>query len=72
MMATGFEKSSYQSILFNKLSELKTICTIGGLNGGINLFSATSKKAGVIILFNNNFTFQILRAYCDPEGRFNQ
>ena len=37
------------------------------------LFSCcSSKKAGVIILFGNTFTFQISRAYCDPgrEGRF--
>lgn len=35
------------------------------------LFSCyTSTKAGVIILFNNNFTFQISRTYCDPEGWF--
>ena len=37
------------------------------------LFSCcSSKKAGVIILFNNTFTFQISRAYCDPGrgGRF--
>ena len=35
------------------------------------LFSCcTSKKAGVIILFNNNFAFQISRTYCDPGGRF--
>ena len=35
------------------------------------LFSCcSSRKAGVMILFNNNITFQILRTYCDPEGRF--
>ena len=35
------------------------------------LFSCcTSKKAGVVILFNNNFTFQISKTYSDPEGRF--
>ena len=35
------------------------------------LFSCcTSKKAGVAILFNNNFTFQISKTYSDPEGRF--
>ena len=28
------------------------------------------KKAGVIILFNNTFTFQISRTYCDPGGRY--
>ena len=26
----------------------------------------SSKKAGVIILVNNTFTFKISRAYCDP------
>ena len=35
------------------------------------LFSCcTSKKAGVAILFKNNFTFQISKTYSDPEGRF--
>ena len=35
------------------------------------LFSCcTGKKAGVIILFNNNFAFHISRTYCDPGGRF--
>ena len=35
------------------------------------LFSCcSSKKAGVAILFNNNFTFQISKTYSDPEGRF--
>ena len=35
------------------------------------LFSCcSSRKAGVMILFNNNITFQISRTYCDPEGRF--
>ena len=35
------------------------------------LFSCcTGKKAGVIILFNNNFAFQISRTYCDPGERF--
>ena len=30
----------------------------------------TSKSAGIAILFNNNFDFQISKAYTDPEGRF--
>ena len=34
------------------------------------LSCCTSKKAGVAILFNNNFTFQISKTYSDPEGRF--
>lgn len=35
------------------------------------LFSCcSSKKAGVAILFNNNFDFQISKSYIDPEGRF--
>ena len=35
------------------------------------LFSCgSSKKAGVAILFNNNFNFQISKVYSDPEGRF--
>ena len=51
MMATGFEKSSYQSILFKKLNELKTICTIGGLNAGINLFSAAGPVKRKVLSF---------------------
>ena len=35
------------------------------------LFSCcTSNKAGVAILFNNNFSFQLMKAYTDPKGRF--
>ena len=35
------------------------------------LFSCcSSKKADVIILFNNTFTCQISRTYCDPGGRY--
>ena len=35
------------------------------------LFSCcSSNKAGVAILFNNNFSFQLLKAYTDPKGRF--
>ena len=29
-----------------------------------------SNKAGVAILFNNNFTFNVLRQICDKEGRY--
>lgn len=35
------------------------------------LFSCcASNKAGVAILFNNNFSFQLSKAYTDPRGRF--
>ena len=35
------------------------------------LFSCcSSKKAGVAMLFNNNFSFQISKTYSDPGGRF--
>ena len=35
------------------------------------LFSCcSSSKGGVAILFNNNFSFQILRSYSDVNGRF--
>ena len=30
----------------------------------------SSSRAGVAILFNNNFQFQILKHFADPEGRF--
>ena len=29
-----------------------------------------SNKAGVAILFSNNFTFKVLRQICDKEGRY--
>ena len=32
--------------------------------------SFTSVSAGTCILFNNNFEFQILKQFSDPEGRF--
>ena len=36
-----------------------------------SLFSCcSSAKGGVAILFNNNFSFQILRLYLDTNGRF--
>ena len=39
--------------------------------GYIGLFSSlSSSRAGVCILFNNNFAFEILKYYSDPEGRF--
>ena len=30
----------------------------------------SSSRAGIAILFNNNFQFQILKHFADPEGRF--
>ena len=36
-----------------------------------SLFSCcTGSKAGVSILFNNNFAFQIIKTFTDPSGRF--
>lgn len=32
--------------------------------------SLSSSKAGVSILFNNNFDFQIMKSYIDASGRF--
>ena len=32
--------------------------------------SLSSASAGVCILFNNNFEFQVMRQFSDPEGRF--
>ena len=39
---------------------------------GYKAFSSglASNKAGVAILFNNNFTFKVLRQICDKEGRY--
>ena len=35
------------------------------------IFSSFSRaSAGVCVLFNNNFNFQILKSFSDPEGRF--
>jgi len=45
---------------------------IGELNGVIKPYSVATlvQVAGVAILFNNNFSFQISGTYIDPEGRF--
>ena len=34
------------------------------------LFSCCSSKKAGVILFNNTFTFQISRKYCDPGERY--
>ena len=39
-----------------------------GYKGLFSNFS--SVKRGVCILFNNNFSFQLLKQYCDPNGRY--
>ena len=72
----GCGKNKWQCILFKKLIVPKIMSMITDWRaewGYQALFSCcSSKKAGVIILFNNTFTFQISRAYCDPGrgGRF--
>ena len=39
--------------------------------GYTTLFSSlASNKVGVAILFNNNFSFKIMRQLCDKEGRY--
>ena len=39
--------------------------------GYSTIFSSfSSASAGVCVLFNNNFNFQILKFFSDPEGRF--
>ena len=39
--------------------------------GYTTLFSSlASNKVGVAILFNNNFSFKIMRQHCDKEGRY--
>ena len=65
----GWGKNKWQCILFKKLIVPKIICMITDWRaewGYQALFSCcSSKKAGVIILFNNTFAFQISRAYCE-------
>ena len=39
-----------------------------GYKGLFSNFS--SVKRGVCILFNNNFSFQLLKQYCGPNGRY--
>ena len=43
-----------------------------GIEWGYSTIFATfsSSTAGVAILFNNNFQFQILKHFTDPKGRF--
>ena len=39
--------------------------------GYIALFSSlANNKVGVAVLFNNNFSFKILRQPCEKEGRY--
>ena len=36
----------------------------------ISVTNFSSSRVGVGVLFNNNFRFQILKYFVDPEGRF--
>ena len=50
----------------------KTKGTYGLRSGGIPPYSAASPSAStrVCVLLNNNFNFQILKSFSNPEGRF--
>ena len=41
-----------------------------GFSAIFSSFSSASASAGACIPFNNNFKFQILKQFSDPEGRF--
>ena len=41
-----------------------------GYRNIFSYYTGSSSKAGVTILFYNNFEFELLKTYCDPEGRF--
>ena len=46
-------------------------CTEKSFETWAALFSGlATNKAGVAILFNNNFTFKVLKQLCDKEGRY--
>ena len=59
-------------IFYKKFIVQKTKSTYGPRSGGIPkiISSFSSASAGVCVLFNNNFNFQILKSFSDPEGRF--
>ena len=62
--STGFGKNNWPYILFKKRLVRKTICMTGAVNGGTGqaLFSCcSSRKAGVMILFNNNIKISKFR-----------
>ena len=65
-------KNPFKSISFKKPTVLKKRKRCGENEWGYEgLFTnISSSKAGVGILFNNNFSYQLLKQYCDPEGRF--
>ena len=69
---TGLEQKKIFSIFYSRNALYRSNKNDWRAEWGYQaLFSCcTSKKAGVAILFNNNFTFQISKTYFDPEGRF--
>ena len=69
--STGSNVKKCRYILSKKPIVRKTIYDWRAEWGYQALFSCcSSNKAGVAILFNNNFSFQLLKAYTDPKGRF--
>ena len=63
----------FQCICYKRSTALKTLITYGLQNGRgyqATVSNYKSNKAGVYILFNNNFDFQIEKAFIDPQGRF--
>ena len=67
----GSDQKTFQYICCKRPTVLKIQRTYGLANGVTTLFSCcSSNKAGVGILFNNNFNLKILKAFVDPNGRF--
>ena len=60
-------------IFYKKFIVQKTKSTYGPWSVGLYaaIFSSfSSASAGVCVLFNNNFNFQILKSFSDQEGTF--
>ena len=66
----GSNKRNLQFIFFKKSIVQKKKRTVGPQNGASQLFLAAIQSVGTCILFNNNFEFQILKQFSDPEGKF--
>ena len=65
-------KKSFQIYFLQETHSTKETETLWRNEWGYEalLTNISSSKAGVGILFNNNFSYQLLKQYCDPEGRF--
>ena len=66
------KKRNSLSISYKKCIAQEKQKSVGTRNGGYSTIFThfSSSRAGVGVLFNNNFHFHILKYFVDPEGRF--